>query len=171
MRLRILILAVITLPLIAEALVAGRTPAHSETITGRIVAYRPLDRIIQMASFVPNRELFLFEVQASNPRTKPYIVKINYSHFGFTDITNEMLDNSTLLKLNVRRDQSCNETYSHSVSTAPEYRDKESGALTFKGIEFVTGSSRIALAPETKLPCYSLEKSDFEVIPYSGAHH
>ena len=124
-----------------------------------------------MSSFVPNRELFLFEVQAANRKQKQRIVKINYSHFGFTDITNEMLDNSTLLELKVRRDQSCNETYSHFVSTAPEYRDKESGALTFKGIEFVKGSSRIALAPETKLPCYSLEKSDFEAIPESGSHH
>lgn len=171
MRLRILIPAVITLPLVAEALVAARTPSHKETITGRIVAYRPLDRVIQAASFILNREVFLFEIQPSKRREKPRIVKIEYVHFGFTDIANEMLDNSTVLKLKVRRDQSCDETYSHFVSTAPEYRDKESGALTFKGVEFVKGSSRIALAPETKLPCYSLEKSDFEVIPETVRHH
>jgi hypothetical protein len=41
----------------------GTAAERTTTIAGRIIAYRPVDRISQVVSFAPNLEIFLFELE------------------------------------------------------------------------------------------------------------
>lgn len=72
------------------------------SFTGRIVAYRPVD-FMQVASSVENREVLLFRAAGSKHR----VLKLVYVHQGYSDITAELRGGLKDIRVNVRRDSSC----------------------------------------------------------------
>jgi hypothetical protein len=106
------------------AVVGMADPVHKVGLTGRFIAYRPSDRLAQTASFVANKEAFLLQAEDSKHKS---VVKVEYEYVGYSDITEEMLEKAPLLNLKVRRNPSCDQSYSQFISTAPTIRDEQSG--------------------------------------------
>ena len=135
-------------------------PVSKVRLSGHFIAYRTSDRVAQTASFVTNKEMFLFQIEGSK---LPKIVKIVYEHVGYSDITEETLENAPLLSLEVTPNASCDESYGQFVSTAPAMRDEKSGKEMVSGIKFVPKYQSVHLASSVKLKCYALQKGDFQI--------
>jgi hypothetical protein len=145
-------------------IVMGLAPVRTTTIRGRIIAWRQVDRVIQWASFAPNRELFLFQVESTKHSKRPTIFKIDYTHFGYTDITEAMLQQAALLTIRASREKSCDQSYGEFMSTAPVVREETSGSVMLSGISFVEKFKGPEIEPDRILKCYTLQKGDFEVV-------
>jgi hypothetical protein len=144
-------------------IVSAAVPQQNALIIGKIIAYRPFDRIGQAVSFVPNSELFLLKTEVGRRNTKPEFVKIQYRHFGFTDITDQILDEAPILTLKVKRDASCDQSYKEFLSSAP--RVPVDGSTDNSGsVIFTERFKHTKLAPDYVLKCYVLEKGGFEVL-------
>jgi len=92
---------------------------RTTTIAGRIIAYRPVDRISQVVSFAPNLEIFLMELETPGGVKAGPIVKVEYEHFGYSDITEDILDRAPHLRMKVQRNRACDESYRHFLNVAP----------------------------------------------------
>jgi hypothetical protein len=136
-------------------------PISKVSLSGRFIAYRPSDRVAQTASFITNKEAFLLQIEGAKPSK---IVKIEYEHAGYSDITGETLENAPLLSLKVRRNASCDQSYGQFVSTAPTMRDEKSGKEMVGGIKFVAKYQSTQLPSDTALKCYALQKGDFRIV-------
>jgi len=136
--------------------------SERQPFRGRIVAYRPVDRISQLPSFAPNKEVFLFKVD-TNHGTDSRIVKIEYEYFGLTNISEAMLDAAPLLTLKAKRDKSCDQSYDQFLSTAPKLKQQGSDDVVVGGVEFVENFKDLKIPPKRILPCYFLEKNDFHI--------
>jgi hypothetical protein len=136
-------------------------PNDRQPFSGRIVAYRLLDRISQLPSFAPNKEVFLFKVNTDQGTGESRIVKIEYEHFGITNISQAILEAAPLLTLKAKREKNCDQTYDQFLSTAPKLKQGGSDDVLIGGVEFVENFKDLNIAPERILPCYALEKGDF----------
>lgn len=151
---------VLIIPLVALGFVSTR----KSKFVGRIVAYRPGDRISQVASFSPNKEVFLFKIENSKTRKRPQFVKIEYRHFGITNISQATLEATPLLALKATRDESCDQTYDQFVSTAPTLRQEGSDKGLINGITLIEGFKDLKMAPAMILRCYVIGKGDLQVL-------
>jgi hypothetical protein len=143
-----------------SALAGSPGLSHRHTpIEGRIIAYRPYDRVIQFSSFVINEEVFLFEISSS--RGGSLIVKVRYRHVGESEITSRILEQAPAIKLQLRREPSCDETYAQFVSSAPALRD-QSGETLASGVSFVEKFHGSKPPNDLELECYMLEQAIFE---------
>jgi hypothetical protein len=157
-------------------LMAASTARRLIIVKGRIVAFRPFDRAVQAPSFIPNREVFLLQLDSPNHDRKSKIIKIDYRHFDPSDITPEILKRSPLLKVRVTRNRSCDEDYGHLVSNAPviemldniseveKLDDPSTRRKAIEPIRFTAGFDDTSLSPDLKLKCYALEKGNFQVV-------
>lgn len=155
--------------------IALGAPPKLTTVRGRIIAYRTFDRFAQAPSFIPNREVFLVATDKRNQTTGSTILKINYVHFELTDITEDILQGTRSLKLKVRRDSTCDESYAHFVSTAPKIQvldglsdvgkldDASPRGRSIEPIRFAVGINGASFSPNLKLECYDLAKGDFKI--------
>jgi hypothetical protein len=154
----------VLLVLSAAALSAVAMVKQKTTITGRIVAFRPIDRIAQADSSARNEEIFLFEIENQKQGKNPTVVKIDYKHFAHSEISEQMLQGALSLKVKVKRSASCDQSYSELLSSVPKGWDEKSGMEIERGIAFVEMFKNIELAPELILKCYIVEKGDFQVL-------
>jgi hypothetical protein len=155
---------VLVIPLVALGLASTR----KSKFVGRIVAYRPADRISQVASFSPNEEVFLFEIEDGKTRKRPQIVKIEYRHFGITNISQETLEATSLMILKAKRNASCDQTYDQFVSTAPTLREQGSENGFISGVSFIEKFKDLRIASEEILRCYVIEKGDLQILGNDG---
>jgi hypothetical protein len=79
--------------------------SSKSTFKGSIAAYRPEDRMIQVASFVENRELLLFRVEGNNGP----VLKLVYTHQGYSDIKDDIIRGAKKIAIVVHRDSSCDQ--------------------------------------------------------------
>lgn len=149
----VLCVAVATLTLLAPSGKA-KLPIGRNT-EGRIIAYRPSERVIQMASFVENREAFLMLVEGRGRKKQAKVVKAQYRHIGYSEVASEVLEKASPLKWNLRRKRSCDQRYRDFVNDAPRLRD-ESGEKLMDRIAFVPGYERYKPADDHLLECYVL---------------
>jgi hypothetical protein len=151
----------------AALMAASNTTRRLITVKGRIIAFRPFDRAVQAPSFIPNAEVLLLQL-SPEPGGKTKIIKIDYRHFEFSDITPELLARDPQLSMRVMRDRTCDESYGHLVSTAPviELSHDISGPPEsfVEPIRFIGGFNGGDLSLNLKLECYALEKGNFQVV-------
>ena len=150
----LLLLVAITAP--------GAPPKNTMSLAGRIVAYRPVDGI-QVPSFAPNLEVFLFEVEGAGHGKTSAIVKIEYRHFGYSDITGQVLGKAPRMILRVKRNRSCDESYEHFVANAPSMHEEGSGKVAIGGVTFVEQFKDLKPPPDAVLKCYLLEAGGVEI--------
>ena len=134
---------------------AGAAARHNTRVNGRVIAFRPYDRMIQFSSFVTNEEVFLFEMLTARGQRRT--IKVRYRHVGVSEITEQILEQALPLKLELERDRACDETYSQFVSSAPGLRD-QSGETWASGIRFVEAFKDVKPPEELKLDCYLLPR-------------
>ena len=150
---------------VAALTTAARTTKKLTTVKGRIIAYRPVDRVAQVISNSPNTEVFLLATEGPIQTTKPTILKINYVHFGFGDVTDDMLHNGKPLTMKVSRDPACDESYTHFVSTSrvmTTVNEKSGQRETSKPVIFTAGFNEASLAPDLNLQCYDLKDGNIK---------
>ena len=123
-------------------------------VKGQIIAYRPFDRIVQVVSFVENREIFLFRVDAPESSSRPVIVKLVYEHFGYSDLGGDILGKTPLLESKVHRDKSCDETYGAFVQNAPTIKDDVGKDFPIEKLVFIKPFEKIEIPLEQPLKCY-----------------
>ena len=128
-----------------------------------MIAYRPVDRVAQVASFVPNLEIFLFELETHGGVKTGAIVKLEYRHFGYSDITEQVLDNATHLTLRVKRNRAGGDSYGHFVASAPSMREENSGKVAVGGVTFLDQFKDLKPPPDTVLKCYLLGLGGIEI--------
>jgi hypothetical protein len=124
---------------------------RTKKVKGQIIAFRAVDRVVQMASFVENREIFLFRLNGHD--TKGAIVKLVYEHFGYSILTDEVLHKQPVLDVTVRRDKSCDETYGAFVRDAPTIQSVDGEDSGIAKIVFI-GTAETLISPGQKLKCY-----------------
>jgi hypothetical protein len=141
---------------------AGANRRQEVTFEGKIIAYRPADRVLQVPSFVVNKESFLFSVRNPPPKFGSALIKLVYEHFGYSDLGEAVLQEVPVLRLKVRRDASCDEAYRRFVSGAPTIRDQSGGDL-IQGVSFIGKYRGIKISPDQVLKCYVLEEGGFKI--------
>ncbi len=146
---------------LAVTLSLGDAPGRGTTgwrrhrkVTGQIIAYRPFDRIVQMVSFVENREIFLFRAGPSESNPRPVIVKLVYEHFGYSDLGNDILNKVPLLEFTVQRDKRCDETYGAFVQNSPTIKDGDGKDFSIEKLVFIEPFEKTRIPLEQPLKCY-----------------
>jgi len=118
---------------------------------GRIVAYRPVDRM-QVASFVANKELLLFQTAGD----KPELLKLIYVHQGYSDLKDDVVSGAQSISISVRRDRSCDQALGAFEKEAPSIPLQGSGStVSTQPIVFASSVSRPS--DSYKMKCYLLE--------------
>jgi hypothetical protein len=130
---------------------------------GQIIAFRPFDRIVQMASFVENRETFLFRVVTPGSNSRPVIVKLVYEHFGYSDLGEDVTSKSPLLRLRVRRDKTCDETYATFVQNSPTIQDDDGKEFSMEKVVFIGLLEKTNIPAQQQLKCYKMQSGDLEM--------
>jgi hypothetical protein len=154
----------ILLGLSAVALSTVAVPKQKTTITGWIIAYRPIDRVPQATSAIPNRELFLFQLEDQRQHNNPAIVKIDYGYSGNSEVTEQLLHEALTLRVKVKRSSGCDQSFSDFLSNIPKGKDEQSGMEVLNGIAFVERFKNIELAPDLMLKCYIAQKGEIQVV-------
>ena len=142
------------LVLLAVAVQPAGARARKTTLTGSIIAFRPGDVVIQMASFVENNEEFLFSTSGS----RPAVVKLVHQHIGYSVFNGDLIAAKPVLRLKATRDLSCDETYSSFVMNAPLIRLEGSTDTKGKSVLFVSGPEGIEPAKDHVLKCYRVRQ-------------
>jgi hypothetical protein len=161
MRLAKLTVLLVLSATVLSAVTKGRQKA---TIIGRIVAFRPIDRIAQAAPFARNKQLYLFEIEDQKKEKNPTIVKIDYGFIGSSEITDRILQEALPLKMSVMRSTGCDQSYSEFLSSVPSLKDEKSGREIERGIAFVKKFRDVELEPDLPLKCYKLEKGGIQIL-------
>jgi len=138
---------------------AGRKPV----ITGRIVAYRSMDRIEHVTTASRHEEFFLFEIEDPKQGTHPIIVKIDYEHSGDSEVTEQTLQSAVPLTVTVKRSPVCDQSYSDFLLSIPTIKDENSGVEIMRGITFAEKFKKIELSPDLMLKCYAVEKNGIKI--------
>ena len=128
------------------------TPAPKRaSFKGRIVAYRPADRM-QVASFVVNKELLLFQTAGETPE----LLKLVYLHQGYSDLKGDILSGAENISISARRDPSCDQALGAFEKEAPSIPLEGSDSMaSTKPIVFARLVSR---PPDAyRMKCYRLE--------------
>jgi hypothetical protein len=139
-------------------------------LKGQIIAYRPADRALQVASHVLNKESFLFKASNLESNSQAVIIKLVYEHFGYSTIENDMLSKTPMLQLNVRRDTTCDETYETFVQNAPSLRGAQAKNEPDEKVIFIEPFQKVKLPPEQPLKCYKLRDGNVRVEPSTPSH-
>lgn len=116
--------------------------AGQRTLRGHIVAYRPGDRVIQVVSHVINVEKLLFKANPSNNDGHAEVIKLEYLHMGYSEISDGDLDGSRALMVSGVRKPDCDESFGHYVTSAPRPRDergKSQSDSRFQTVVFTGG--------------------------------
>lgn len=141
---------------------AGKRRGHT-TIKGQIIAYRPAERALQVASHNLNRESFLFKVSTTESNSQPVVVKVVYEHFGYSDLGTDVLEKAGILEVRVNRDTTCDETYGAFVQNSPTVKEMESKSDSSEKVLFVGAFQTVRLFPEQLVKCYRLRTGDFQL--------
>jgi hypothetical protein len=139
--------------------------AGQRTLGGHIVAYRPGDRVIQVVSHVINVEKLLFKVNPPNNDGHPEVIKLEYLHMGYSEISDGDLDGSRSLMVTAMRKPDCDESFSHYLTSAPRPRDergKSQRDSQFQTVVFTGGTKQSDFSPESRLECYVVERGKIE---------
>jgi hypothetical protein len=129
-------------------------------IRGKIIAYRPADRALQVASHVLNKESFLFQVTGEH---RSNVIKLVYEHFGYTNLVDEILSKSPEIQIKARRKADCDETYRSFLQSSPKLKNDSSKNGHFEPLIFVSPPNEIKPADAQLLRCYVVQKDDLYV--------
>ena len=130
---------------------------------GQIIAYRPAERVSQVASHVMNRESFLFKVTTAGSDSQPVVTKLVYEHFGYTDLGDDVLNKTPTLQLSAHRDSTCDETYGAFVQNSPTLTEDQARNDSTEKVIFIGPFQTIKLSPEQPLRCYKLQSGNFRI--------
>lgn len=122
---------------------------------GKIIAYRPAERMVQMASQVLNTEYFLFKVNAGN-NSAPQVIKLKYEHFGFSRFGDDVLTRTPTLQLKVDRDNTCDETYGEFVENSPAINEEQGKGEASEKVTFIGAFQKEKPSNGQMLKCYKL---------------
>ncbi len=128
------------------------------TMKGQIIAYRPVERVSQLASHVLNKECFLFRVNTSRSNSPPVVIKLMYEHFGYSILGDDLLSKMPTLQLVVHRDSTCDETYGSFVENSPTFNDDRAKGDPEEKVIFIGSFQEMKLSTEQILKCYRLER-------------
>jgi hypothetical protein len=134
---------------------ARETVGRTVSMRGTIIAYRPAERATQVVSHVLNREAFLFRVDGSKPLT----IKLVYEHFGYSTLDDKTLAAAPILRIQARRDPSCDETVAAFVQNSPALRNEASKDDSVEPLVFI-GTKPPGIQP---LKCYRVEEGGLQV--------
>jgi hypothetical protein len=109
---------------------------------------------MQTASFVENREIFLFRASPRGSNSRPNIVKLVYEHFGYSDLGDDILNKTPLLVFRVQRDKRCDETYGAFMQNAPTVKDGDGKDSHIEKLVFTEPFKKIQIPREQPLKCY-----------------
>ncbi len=119
---------------------------------GRIVAYRPADRM-QVVSFVANKELLLFQTDAASYA----LLKIVYVHQGFSDLKDDVLSGVQDISISVRRDASCDQVLAAFEKEAPAVTLESGGSSAASTERIVFAASMSRPSASYRMKCYVLK--------------
>lgn len=94
------------------------------------------------------------------------MIKIVHQHYGYTSLTNDLLSKSPELRIKVRRNDGCDETYGSFTNEADKLA-KEMIKDATNGIEpikFIKKTKDIMMPNDFLLKCFTMQQNDFEVI-------
>lgn len=137
---------------------------RSMTLVGKIVAVRPGERLMEMPSLIMNKEALIAIAGSSHDKGRRQVIKVEYRHYGYTDLTNDILEGSPLLSMKVRRERSCDQSYSDYVNSSLLIRDADSSKALTQPVLFFDSFSDKTIAADKRLKCYVLEKDDFQIV-------
>jgi hypothetical protein len=148
---------------------AGVQRGHTK-VKGQIIAYRPAERVLQVASHVLNKESFLFKVSPAESNSQPVVTKLVYEHFGYSDLGSDLLDKAPTLRLNAHRDTTCDETYGAFVQNSPTLNEDQAKSDSGDKVIFIGPFQTMKLSPEQPLKCYKLQSGNFRIEPSKPSH-
>ena len=140
--------------LLVSAFVCGTVrdlAAKPREFRGRIAAYRPADRI-QVGSFTPNKELFIFQPA----ETSGLLLKLTYEHQGYSDLPENVISGGTAVSVFADRDQSCDQSLGSFESGAHAVPIEGGVPASMEAIIFAAGVPR--LPKSYSLKCYVLRR-------------
>ena len=152
----------LALATLAYNVTAADSLERKKTLVGQIIAYRPAEMLRQVASSVLNKESFLFAVDGTATEIETRMIKVVYEHFGYSDLGQPVLSNSPLMRLRVRRNPACDESYHSFVVSSPTMPDQSGGGST-EALVFVAKYRDIKISPAQLLRCYALQKGGFQI--------
>lgn len=161
---------VVAIILLVTAIETVGVPHRLKEIKGQIIAYRPADRVLQEVSHVLNKESFLFRVSDSESSSHAAIIKLVYEHVGYSDVGDDVLSKTPILRINIRRDTTCDETYGAFVQNSPILTDNQAKDGSSERVVFIGPFQQMKLAPEQPLKCYKLQGGNFQVDPSVSSH-
>ena len=133
---------------------------------GRIIAYRPAERVTQVPSHVLNKESFLFRVSNGKLSSQNPIIKLIYEHEGYSRAIDDALSKSKFFRIKVRRDPTCDESYGQFVRNSPVLTlDKkgEAGSVSDVNLAFIGSVPKPDLSSERGLKCYRLRDGGISI--------
>jgi len=161
---------VAAIAVVAVVTAAAGTQRGHTNMKGQIIAYRPGERVLQMASHVLNRESFLFKVSTSTSNSQPVVAKLVYEHFGYSDLGGDLLDKAPMLQLSAHRDKTCDETYGDFVQKSPTLKEDQGKTDSAGKVIFIGPFQTMKLSPELPLKCYKLQSGNFQIEPSTPSH-
>jgi hypothetical protein len=146
--------------IVSSAVITGTAGVYQRptTMKGQIIAYRPAERVSQVASHVLNKEYFLFRVKTSGTNSSPRVIKLMYEHFGYSMLGNDLLSKMPTLQLIVHRDSTCDETYGAFVENSPNFNDDRTKEAAGEKVIFIGSFQEMKPSNEQILKCYKLER-------------
>jgi hypothetical protein len=139
------------LAILGITLCCAAAPASEKvSFKGRIVAYRPADRL-QVVSFVSNKEVLLFQRAGAGREW----VKLVYVHQGFSKFSGDVLSGVHPISVLVRRDPACDQSFGELLEDAPVVRWEGSSKEAMQRVVFAASVPR---PPKSyRLRCYALD--------------
>ena len=119
---------------------------------------------MEAPSFIMNIEAFVVVVDPARDKDRHQLIKVEYRHYGYTDLTNDILQASPVLKMRVRRERACDQSYSEYVKSSLVVQDADSGKGLTQPVLFFDSFSDKTIPVDKRLKCYVLEKDDFQIV-------
>jgi hypothetical protein len=131
---------------------AANCAGRKSSLRGKITAYRPADRMLQVASFVENRELFLFQVEGKSET----LVKLVYVHQGYSNIKEDVLSGAKGIAIIAHRNKSCDQTLDLFEKDAPVIPVENDARTVDERVIFTDVRPR-SMSKSYLLKCYVLD--------------
>lgn|GEM_PF-3636744 len=133
-----------------------RTSSQSQKpirLRGHIIASRFGDSF-EVVSFVQNRTAFLFQTTGTPRR----IVQIEYPHFGYSTLPNDITRSPHASVFLLRRTSHCDGTFASFKASAPDIPivDEQTKQQLDITPGLVWNGPALNIGPDTKIPCYTL---------------
>lgn len=150
-------------------LLLSATAARAETVVrARLIAYRPAERVRQMASHVLNKEEFLFATLNAG-QDQGRTIKVIYEHFGRSKTPDPTASEGAVYQLHLRRMKACDESVESYVKNSPRITSQpsatESPEPKSEGILFLNGADAMSILQHQRLPCYLLREEPAILAP------